>query len=196
VIEMSLEDIARLELFNEKAKRLLDSRFVQFALKEKKFSFEVRMERGKEVETSKILPNGDAIDAFVLTFRYFVQNNERCSFGNLAKTYSKPSTPLEMKDEYFKARKNLNDYLDSSASVKIGDEPLSRRRVLDIFVYGGLAHAHPEKKEMFDNWMKNPLFSGFFEVEFASILISVLNIIQYVAKLNERVIEEFKKNMH
>ena len=190
---MNRADIARLKLFNEKAKRLLNSRFVEYILKTKKISFEVSVERGKKVETSKTLPDQDAIDAFVLTFRYFIQDNEECSFGNLAKTYSKPFIPLEMRKEYSEARKRLNEYLDFPASLKFGDEPLSRRRVLDIFVYGGLAHVNPNKKEVFDKWIENPIVRGFFEAEFASILFNALRIIQYVAGLNSRVIEELEK---
>lgn len=82
----------------------------------------------------------------------------------------------------------MNEYLDSPASIKkFDDELLTRRRILDVFVYGGLAHANPEKKEVLDKWMESPYVSGFFESEFISILISVLEIIQYVAKLNARV---------
>ena len=186
---MTRAEIARLKLFNEKAKRLLESRFVKHILRSKKISFGVRAEKGKPIQISTTLPDQDSIDAFVLTFRYFIQNNERCSFGNLAKTYSKSFIPKEMRKEYFEARKRLNDYLDSPASLKYGDEPLSRRRVFDVFVYGGLAHAHQKKKEVFSKWMENPIVRGFFEAEFASILFTTLRIIQYVAKLNSRAIE-------
>ena len=190
---MNRADIARLKLFNIKAKRLLDSRFMKYILEKKRISFGVHVERGKKVETSRTLPDQDAVDAFVLTFRYFIQNNEKCSFGNLAKTYSKPFIPIEMRKEYSEARKRLNEYLDSPASLKFGDEPLSRRRVLDVFVYGGLAHAKPKKKEVFDKWMEHSIVRGFFEAEFVSILFFALRIIQYVAGLNARVIEVLKK---
>lgn len=59
-------------------------------------------------------------------------------------------------------------------------------------MYGGLAHANPEKKEVLRKWIENPIVRGFFEAEFVSILFNVLNIIQYVAKLNARVIEELE----
>lgn len=189
---MDQKDIGRLKLFNEKAKRLLNSRFVDYIRRKKRISFEVHGERGKPIKTFRILPDQDAIDAFVLTFRYFIQNNERCSFGNLAKTYLKSVIPSEMKEEYSEARKNLNRYLDSPASLKFEHEPLTKRRILDIFVYGGLAHANPEKKEILGKWMENPIVRGFFEAEFVSILFYVLNIIQYVAKLNAKVLAKFE----
>lgn len=189
---MSQEGIDRLKLFNEKAKRLLNSRFVEYIRRKKRISFEVHGERGKPIKTFRILPDQDAIDAFVLTFRYFIQDNERCSFGNLAKTYSKSVIPSEMKERYSKARKNLNKYLDSPASLKFEHESTTKRRILDIFVYGGLAHANPGKKKVLGKWIENPIVSGFFEAEFVSILFNVLNIIQYVTKLNVKVLAKFE----
>lgn len=103
------EDIDRLKLFNEKAKRLLNSRFVEYIRRKKRIAFEVSGRKGEPIKTLRVLPDQDAIDAFVLTFRYFIQNNERCSFGNLAKSYSESSIPVEMRNEYSKARKTLNE---------------------------------------------------------------------------------------
>lgn len=185
---MSQKDINSLKLFNEKTERLLNTRFVEFIRREKRFSFKLDMEVGKEVKTSAKLLDQDAVDAFVLTFRYFIQDNERCSFGNLAKTYSKSFIASDMRKKYAKARKDLNDYLDSPSSLKIGGKRLSRRTVLDIFVYGGLAHANPRNKKIFDEFMGNPISRGIAELEFASILLDTLSIIRYVARLNDQVL--------
>jgi len=190
---VSDEDIKGLKLFNEKAERLSNSRFMQYILCKGRISFRIDAKRGEEVRTEKIVPDQEAIDAFVLTFRYFIQDNERCSFGNLAKTYEKPSVPEELRTEYLKARKLLNDYLDAQASIKIGEEALTRRRILDVFVYGGLAHAQPKKKEVFDAWTRDPFTTGFLEVHLASILVDVLRVIRYVAGLNEKLIKELEK---
>lgn len=189
---ISQDDINRLKLFNEKAKRLMDSRFVKYVFEKGRISFRINAKRGKGVEVSRTLPDQDAIDAFVLTFRYFIQNNERCSFGNLARTYSKPLIPTEMRKKFLDARKWLNDYLDYTASVKLGEQSLTRRRILDVFVYGGLAHTNPQKKETFDKWVKDPFIRGIMEVHFASILISALKVIQSVAELNAKVIEQLE----
>lgn len=192
---MSDEDIKGLKLFNEKAERVSSSGFVKYILSKGRITFEIRLERGKEIETEKVLPDQDAIEAFVLTFRYFIQNNERCSFGNLAKTYSKLFIPEELRKEYSEAREWLNKYLDAPASLKIGEESLTRRRILDVFVYGGLAHAHLKKKEVFDAWTSDPFTRGILEVHFASILMDVLKVIRYVAGLNAKLIEELEKKL-
>jgi hypothetical protein len=190
---VSEEDVERLKLFSEKAERLVNSRFMQYILGKGRISFSIGAKRGEEVKTEKIVPDQEAIDAFVLTFRYFIQNNERCSFGNLAKTYEKTSVPGELRTEYLEARKLLNDYLDAQASIKIGEEALTRRRILDVFVYGGLAHAQKKKKEVFDAWTRDPFTTGFLEVHFASILVDVLRVIRHVAGLNEKLVRELEK---
>lgn len=181
---MDQEDFDRLRLFNEKAERLLNTRFVEYVRKNKRISFRLQFRKGKGIKTSIKLPDQDAIDAFVLTFRYFIQNNEQCSFGNLAKTYSKSYIPKAMGAKYFQERTWLNEYLDDPSSLK----PLTRRSVIDIFVYGGLAHANPQKKAKFDKLRKNSVSKGIAKLEFASILLDILEVIKSVAKLNSEVL--------
>ena len=190
------EDINRLKLFNEKANHLLNTRFVQYILSKGKISFQIEAKKGEAVKIKKEVPNQDAIEAFILTFRYFIQNNEQCSFGNLSKTYERQFVPEEIRKEYLRVRKQLNDYLDApSSSIKIetdGETP-TRRRILDIFIYGGLAHANPKKKEIFDKWMRNPIMGPLLKFCFVSILIKVLEVIRYVVGLNEKLLKKLEK---
>jgi len=189
------EDINRLKLFNEKANRLLNTRFVQYILSKGKISFQIDAKKGEAVKIEKDVPDQDAIDAFILTFRYFIQNNEQCSFGNLSKTYEKHFVPKEIKKEYLRVRKQLNDYLDASPSIKIeiGGESPTRRRILDVFIYGGLAHANPKKKEIFDKWIGEPIIGPLLEFCFVSILAEVLKVIRYVTELNGKLLKELEK---
>ena len=194
------EDIERgisaLKLFNEKAKKLQESNFLKHVLQQRKIQFTISAKRGEPVKMSTTFPDVNAIDAFVLTFRFVIQNNERCSFGNLGDAYSKLSVSKEIKEQYTEARQKLNEYLDSKISFVLNKEHLSRRKVLDIFVYGGLAHANPEKKKIYDKWVGNPIVCNLFVFEFVSILFQVLRIIRYVAQLNVKVIEMLQKDKH
>lgn len=191
------EDINRLKLFNEKANRLLNTRFVQYILSKGKISFQIDAKKGEAVKIEKDVPDQDAIDAFILTFRYFIQNNEQCSFGNLSKTYERQFVPEEIRKEYLRVRKQLNDYLDAPSSIKIeieGETP-TRRRILDVFIYGGLAHANPKKKEIFDKWIRDPIIGPLLEFCFVSILIKVLEVIRYVVGLNEKLLKKLEKQL-
>ena len=55
-------------------------------------------------------------------------------------------------------------------------------------------HANPQKKKTFDNWVKDPFIRGIMEVHFASILISALKVIQYIAELNARLLSSLKRD--
>ena len=119
---MIKEELYALKLFNEKAKELSNSRYVKFILKEKKISFEV-----KSIGIKRIMPDEDAVKAAVLTLRFFIQDNEKCSFRNMEKVYSSLPISEELKRKYFDIRKKLNEYLDAHTNVKFQGEDLRRR---------------------------------------------------------------------
>jgi len=188
-----LEEIYPLRLFNEKAEKLLASEFVKYIREKKRLSVTISARRGEEVKTERILPDQNAIDAFVLTFRFFIQKREKSSFRHLSKTYEKLPTSQELKNKFLEARRTLNSFLDQGISITIGNETPSRRRLLNIFIYGGLAHADPEKKKIFDEWRKIPMVYHFVEAEFCSILEKVLRVILYVSDINTKAIHELEK---
>jgi len=66
-----------LELFNEKAEELLQSRFVQFIRERRRFRVELSAKKGEVGKLIKELPDKSAIAEFVLTFRFFIQDNEK-----------------------------------------------------------------------------------------------------------------------
>jgi hypothetical protein len=80
--------------------------------------------------------------------------------------------------------------LDSKIGINIYGETPTRRRLLDVFVYGGLAHATPEKKQVYDKWKMIGIVYGMLEVEFCSILEMVLRIAECVVDLNIRGLAE------
>lgn len=182
-----------LKLFNEKAKILANSVFVKQIREYNKILLEIDTKMGKDTKTSVPVPDREAINSFVLTFRFFIQNNEICSFGNLGDVYRNLPVSDEMKKQFHQARQMLNDYLDSETSIKIKtgfkNGELTRRKVFDVFLYGDLAHANPKKKKLFDEWMGDTLLVGFLWFEFVVILFEILNIIKFVENLNAKVIK-------
>jgi len=120
-------------------------------------------------------PTEEAIDAFILTFRFFVQDNERTSLANIEKLFL--SLPLEQAriDAVRGSRQNINDYLDKDSNIKIGNEILSHRLIFDIFLWGDLAHSNPKKKAVYDLWAANDLQLEVLRMRFTDILVTVLN---------------------
>lgn len=149
--------------------------------------------RGQEVTSTRNLPDQDAIDAFVLTFRFFYQDNEKSSFRQLSKAYEELPISPELKKNFNDWRNGLNDYLDKKISITVDSRHPSRRELLDIFIYGGLAHANPEKKTIYDEWKKVSFVYIFLETEFCSTLEDLLQAIRHFADLNKEAIEQLEK---
>ena len=70
---------------------------------------------------------------------------------------------------------------------------LTNRRIMDISIYGGLAHGNNRtKKEEYDRWMADPLLSKFLTTEFVHILGGVFKMISYIRYLNKEVLKELQ----
>jgi hypothetical protein len=190
------EELWPLKLFNEKTEKLLTSRFVRYLIEQKPISFKYDFQKGKGIEITKEMQDEDNIDAIVLTVRFFIQDNEDCSFHNVAEAYEKLPLSQELKNEYRNARMKLNDFLDSvgQIAITIKEEEITNRRILDIFVYGDLAHKNnPIKRKVFEEWMKDEVAMEFLKYRFCLILMTIWEVIQDVRAINIRAIEELSR---
>ena len=190
------EYITTLKLFNEKAEKLENLSFTKIVLFENQSNVSISAKAGERVNVKRKGPDEESIDAFVLTFRFFIQNNEKSSFENLEKIYEKLPIPQQKKDLFKSARKKVNEFLDSNQTVlqfKINNKYLSERHILDIFIYGGLSHAKEKKKKEYDMWMSDSMLKPLIENEFVYILGVILQYILYIKTLNEEVIKELEK---
>jgi hypothetical protein len=186
-------NIDALRLFNEKAEKLANCRFIKIVFGQKT-GVELRGERGKPLEVIRRGPDDESIDSFVLTFRFFIQDNEKSSFRNIAKIYQALPISEEIKHRFSKARDVLNNFLESPPPIRynIDNEVPNNRRILEVFVYGGLAHANPEKKKTYDRWTRNPETRALLINAFVTILATIMRIIEYVTQLNNEGIEFIK----
>src|SRR6266404_5800044 len=89
---------AALNLFNEKADKLRNSNFVKAALENSGAS--LSWQEGEQI--TRTGPTEENIDAFVLTLRFFVQDNERSSFRNMSKFYTDKAISEEHRSEFEK----------------------------------------------------------------------------------------------
>lgn len=181
-----------LRLFNEKADDLKRSRYFKSIL-ENGPGFSIVFEPKGNTTVTVRGPDDDAIKAFVLTFRFFIQDNERCSIRNIANIYEGLDIPTELINDFKSNRDGINSFLSNRSMLKLKNENVEFRKILDVFFYGGLAHANEEKKRLFDYWMSNIVIKGFFISEFHVILATVFRFILFVQELNQQVIEILKK---
>jgi hypothetical protein len=187
------QQINDLKLFNEKAAKLESCSFTKKAFsQETGVSTLIKNEGQSLCRIERRGPDGESIDAFVLTFRFFIQNSEKSSFRNMVLTYEKILVSDEIKLKFKEAYKYINDLLDSKSFFNIDGVILTNRHILDTFIYGGLSHANENKKKEYDLWMLNPFTNQYLTNEFVYIIANILKVIFFIRDLNNGIIEELK----
>jgi len=184
--------IKALKLFNEKAQELKDSKYFHI-IRSQQTGFTISANSTGEIYVLLKSPDIESTKSFVLTFRFFIQDNERCSIRNIAKIYGELNIPLDIKDKFKEARNTLHNFLSSNSLLKLNNEPIKYEQILDVFFYGGLAHANEKKKEIFDRWMPDPIVSCILINEFNLILANIFNFILFTENLNNKIFEQIDK---
>lgn len=105
-------------------------------------------------------PELEAVKAFILTIRFFCQNNERTSLSNMDNMISQMNIPQDLKDDFANSRQAFNTYLDSLPSIQFEESgnPINRRQIFETFLYGKFAHANRTKRNLLLTWQQRPDF--------------------------------------
>ena len=125
----------------------------------------------------------DEIDAFVLTYRLFTQRNDRISLHSLSGIYASGWMPAEAREYFESARSEVKDYLERAATIMFGEYHISIAGIVDVVVYGGMAHSNREKSEIFDAWSSSG-FMGFIWAEFFAYARFMIRILRQIRDLN------------
>ena len=112
----------------------------------------------------------------------FIQNNESTALSNIAKLYADANIEAEISAQLFEIRDALNSYLDAPSNLSISEEgPMSHRDILDLFIYGDLAHANNSTIEANFRDISSTAFFPLFQEDFSQsvrVLVSALHEIQ------------------
>ncbi len=184
-----MDKLKPFKLFREKAAKLLNSTFAQQMAKSTSISISWTDE-GQVVSDKG--PNQESIDAYLLTFRFFIQKNENISFNKMANSFKENIDDSELFDKFEEARAALNKFLDEKSHFNVNGV-VSRRELMDTFIYGDLSHANDNKREKYLSWMKDEFMRELMRNEFRNIIGKVLIVINRVDKL---CIEVIKKHGH
>ena len=148
-----MSDVRRvLKLFNEKAEKLNSLRFVA-ALRAGKGSYKIQGRDKGPAEVIGDFATVDELDAFVLTLRLIIQDNEPISIRRLTALYETTPEVSVLVERVRGIREGLNKYLDRPSPIVWQGNQVSRRHILDVFLYGGLAHSHRDKTPEYAAWM-------------------------------------------
>jgi hypothetical protein len=193
------DQISALRLFNEKVGELLESSFVKAITKPNaglSLSGERQEDGSFKMRSTVRGPSIDAVKAFVLTFRFFIQDNEKTSLHNIATLYDSSTIDPKQKAYFQSARNEVNKMLDSPNSFNLNYDGItpSNRQIMDVFVYGGLAHANPEKYKTYKDWMNFPPVAAILQTSFNEILWSILRALAYIEQVNETTLQQLTKS--
>jgi hypothetical protein len=67
------------------------------------------------------------------------------------------------------------------------------RAIFEVFFWGELAYADPEKKAVYDSWAKNPIVFPLLQNESVVALGILLNMIFYTRALNKAALVQLEK---
>jgi hypothetical protein len=190
------QEIAALRLFNEKAQKLANSRFLQSLLNGES-GWKLSWSKGTEPQSERYGPDQEAIDAFLLTYRFFIQDREPCSLRKMAALY--PLLPIDAKlaEAFAQARGEIKRLLDGPPSFPVtvkndmAEKQYSNGEIIDTFMNGDLAHANNEKaRARLNSWRSIPMLFSMMESNLVNAFGSVAMGILYISGINAKALEQ------
>lgn len=133
--------------------------------------------------------NDDEVKAFVLTYRLFTQDNDRISIASLDAIYRAAWMPAEAEARFSEAHTAINQHLAADTFLLIGAVALTARKILDVTIYGVLAHTNRQKEKEFQSWAQAGI-TGFVWAEFIIAIKQMLDVLVYLRGLNAAVIQD------
>ena len=186
---MSLEDdLETLHYFNEKVDKLSSLSFTKFVT-ENAISTPNLLTDAK-LFLDEAVPSDESGDAFVLTLRLFLVNNEPISINNMAALYQTLPVPEETKALVKDCRDELKRHLDSYSHLGIEGKRLRQREILYVFLYGGLAHGNDKvKRHTFQRWQADPRRFAYLKALFVMLMMDCLEAIFWLRNCNLQTLE-------
>lgn len=184
--------IKTLYRFNEKTEKLHSSGFIE-QIKAGNSGIKIVAKQGEPLMLDIKSP-GEYTEAFVLTLRMFMQNNDTISIGNMSELYERLPISEDKKGTFRKLRRQLNSFLDSPSMIQLNKKQFTNRELLDIMLYGDLAHINPEKRALLEQMQAFPPFFAIAKVNFEGILITFFGLLWAVRALNYKALTEINPN--
>jgi len=175
------EAIARLTLFIHKVERLQSLSLVRTLLEGgSSFSISWTADSGA-VDLAVTGPDAEQIDAFVLTMRLFIQNNDQISLHNMARLYEGLPISERLKQNFTMHRGHLNESLQRRCILSINEDNPTMGEVLETILYGQLSHLDPDKRQRYLTWAQFPMAGSIIHFEFVGVLMQFVRTLVALA---------------
>lgn len=183
---MTEETRETLELLVEKAYLLAGGRFLNYDQAHGGTGIQISF-KPDEVSIQSNLPDDEALQAFLTTFRMFYQPRDRISFVKLeANVLNDPGVSSTWKEGFKQLYQDMNQFLDRPSALKIsifGDVPTARE-ILETFLYGDHIHVNSDKRARWKQWMREPITAALLKAELNMILQDMFgNAIDYLTQI-------------
>ena len=179
-----MDDEARktLELFVEKADRL--AKYVRENQARNSIVVSpgglVGVFRNSEEEEWQV---ASTLDGFLVTFRMFVQPGDRIALYSLERDSQRQPKRQKprlldlagLSPDWYEKVEQAYQLVDVALAIAppnlmYNDEPITRRKILETFLYGDNVHVNAAHRETFNQWRRLPDLFGELQLEFVTIL--------------------------
>jgi hypothetical protein len=181
------EAAQKLKLFNAKIETLQRGSFMPKVHKD--HGFTVNFSAEEPVSVEKRGADEEATLALALTLRFFVQGRDGISLEQISKIYEGLPLPDQYKQSARRAFENVEAYMESPAGFIFNGTTVTNRRLFEVFMYGGLAHANDDKRAEYESWMKSPLGGVMMQYFFEGIAANMVQVIVSFYAMNARTIQ-------
>jgi len=194
-MNLSASQIERIKTFNDKACKLIDSTFYKECIKNKldldftKFS----NTDGFGLEHKVKLVDQEFVDAFVLTFRMFIQKIDPISLDNFVDFFNGLPIDKKYQSSLGKIKTAIDEHLDANALTFLSEQ-ISNRELLDINIYGDLSHIDAKKRAKLTKWKSDELNKDVNQFRFQQILNACCAAIADIKNLNQEVLSIYSSN--
>jgi len=144
-------------------------------------------------------PDNKELQAFLFKFRLFIQKNEPISLFKLRDLMADPGLSNEWKAKVDKALREFDGYYNAYPEDVVelfNNNAPTHGKILDIFLYGGLAHTglHPKfkhKRQTYKTWTADDFDALVLKQKFVEVVLEVFRLLVYIGAITH---EELRKN--
>jgi len=179
----------RLQLFNEKADKLLRQPLLRVGTVSLKLEWDAET---NELRHTLAGVSETDIDAFVLTARLFVQDQDGISFRRIVEIYDDPDVPWSMADRFRDAREKWTAYLDVQPGMAVNLKTLTNGDILRVLFYGDLAHVNEAKRAEYEQWRAVPAFAALATFHLIGVLEQLASLVAFIRGLNTDLLDAVK----
>jgi len=180
--------LAAFRLFHEKSEKLSRSGFM-WSVQNEPLSFNISWHHETGTTSERAGPSQDLIDAAVLTYRFFILNNEQSSLQHMTRHFDALHSTELIEDatlrKWHETRDKINASLDRPTMYSTLTEDLSGKevekethtygRIMEVIINGGLAHANnPEMVRIYKEWESYTNIFPLVQTLFIDILSDVI----------------------